>query len=120
MFVSSSGSLLLKRLINSFVKPYFKELSFAVMAMIIVALSNSFHVLLVKPALDKIFVKLDKEMLLIIPIAMVAVGLIKALATFFQNYYMSMCYIYQSNVAYQFLVNKQNYRLLMSSLETSI
>ena len=88
MFVSSSGSILLKRLINSFVKPYYRELSFAVMAMIIVALSNSFHVLLVKPALDKIFVKLDKEMLLIIPIAMVVVGLIKALATFFQNYYM--------------------------------
>lgn len=88
MFLSSSGSVLLKRLINNFVKPYYRELSFAIMAMIIVALCNSFHVLLVKPALDKIFVKLDKEMLLIIPIAMVMVGLIKAAATFFQNYYM--------------------------------
>lgn len=88
MFISSDGSFLLKRLIHSFVKPYFKKLSFAIMAMIIVALSNSFHVLLVKPALDKIFVKLDKEMLLIIPIAMIVVGIIKAVATFFQNYYM--------------------------------
>lgn len=83
-----SSSFLLKRLIKDFVKPYFTKLAFAITAMIIVALSNAFHVWLVKPALDKIFFHLDKKMLMIIPVAMVAVGIIKALATFFQNFYM--------------------------------
>lgn len=84
----SSGYALLKRLIKCFVKPYLKQLSFAVLAMIIVALANAFHVWLVKPALDKIFFHLDQEMLVLIPVAMVVVGVIKAAATFFQNYYM--------------------------------
>ena len=79
-----SGFYLLKRLFKGFIKPYIYKLSLAVIAMVIVALSNAFHVWLVKPALDKIFFHLDKEMLLIIPIAMVVVGAIKALATYFQ------------------------------------
>ncbi len=83
-----SGFYLLKRLFKGFIKPYIFKLSLAVIAMVIMALSNAFHVWLVKPALDKIFFHLDKEMLLIIPIAMVAVGAIKALATYFQNFYM--------------------------------
>lgn len=83
-----NGYSLLKRLIKNFVKPYLKQLSFAITAMIIVALANAFHVWLVKPALDKIFFHLDQRMLVLIPVAMVTVGIIKAGATFFQNYYM--------------------------------
>lgn len=79
---------LLKRLISNFIRPYFNKLSLAVVAMITVAICNAFHVWLVKPALDKIFYNLDKKMLLIIPIAMVFVGIIKAVATFFQNFFL--------------------------------
>lgn len=79
---------LLKRLIRNFIRPYFNKLSLAVVAMITVAICNAFHVWLVKPALDKIFYNLDKRMLLIIPIAMVVVGIIKAVATFFQNFFL--------------------------------
>ncbi|MEK6734134.1 MAG: ABC transporter ATP-binding protein [Pseudomonadota bacterium] len=85
---NSKTSALLKRIVSSFVKPYFNKLILAIIAMIIVAVSNAFHVWLVKPALDKIFFHLDKGMLLIIPIAMVIVGIIKAVATYFQNFYM--------------------------------
>ncbi len=79
---------MLKRLLDSFVRPYFSKLSLAVTAMVIVALANAFHVWLVKPALDKIFFHLDKQMLVVIPVAMIVVGVIKAGATYFQNFYM--------------------------------
>lgn len=83
-----SSSALLKRLLGDFVKPYYFKLTLAASAMVIVALSNAFNVWLVKPALDKIFFNLDKKMLVLIPIAMIAVGVIKAGATYFQNFYM--------------------------------
>ncbi len=83
-----NSSYLLKRLVKEFVQPYYSKLGFAVAAMIVVAISNAAQVWLVKPALDKIFFDLDKRMLLIIPISMVGVGTAKALATFFQNYFM--------------------------------
>jgi subfamily B ATP-binding cassette protein MsbA len=83
-----TSSALLKRLLKNFVKPYYSKLLLAICAMVIVALSNAIHVWLVKPALDKIFFSLDKKMLVVIPIAMVAVGITKAIATYFQNFYM--------------------------------
>lgn len=82
------GGSLLRRLFKEFVSPYFSKLILAIIAMVIVALSNAFQVWLVKPALDKIFFYLDKEMLMVIPIAMVVVGVVKAAGTYFQNFYM--------------------------------
>jgi ATP-binding cassette, subfamily B, bacterial MsbA len=86
--LSDSSSFLLKRLLKQFVNPYYSKLALAIVAMVIVAASNAFHAWLVKPALDEIFVHLNKEMLVIIPVAMVSVGVIKAGATYFQNFYM--------------------------------
>ena len=88
MSKNTNGFSLLKRLFKGFIRPYTGKLTLAVISMVVVALSNAFHVWLVKPALDKIFFHLDKEMLLLIPIAMVAVGIIKAVGTYFQNFYM--------------------------------
>lgn len=82
------SSFLLKRLLKSFIRPYFPKLALAIISMVIVALSNAFHVWLVKPALDKIFFDLDEKMLLLIPIAMILVGAVKAAGTYFQNFYM--------------------------------
>lgn len=82
------GVYLLKRLFKGFISPYFSKLVLAIISMVVVAISNAFQVWLVKPALDKIFFHLDKEMLMIIPIAMIAVGVIKAVGTYFQNFYM--------------------------------
>lgn len=80
--------LISKRLLKEFIKPYSNKLIFAASAMVLVALSNAFHAWLVKPALDDIFVHLNRKMLVIIPLAMIAVGVIKAIATYFQNFYM--------------------------------
>lgn len=83
-----TSSFLVKRLFKDFIRPYSSKLSLAAVAMVFVALSNAFHTWLVKPALDEIFVHLNKQMLIIIPIAMVVVGVVKAVATYFQNFYM--------------------------------
>ncbi len=86
--MSKATSSLVKRLLKDFIKPYISKLSLAAIAMVLVALSNAFHAWLVKPALDDIFVHLDKKMLVLIPAAMITVGVIKAAATYFQNFYM--------------------------------
>jgi ATP-binding cassette, subfamily B, bacterial MsbA len=86
--LSSETKIILKRLFKEFIKPYSNKLIFAATAMVFVALSNAFHAWLVKPALDDIFVHLDRKMLVIIPLAMILVGVIKAIATYFQNFYM--------------------------------
>jgi ATP-binding cassette, subfamily B, bacterial MsbA len=86
---NNDGSIvLLNRLLRLFVKPYFSKLILASIAMIIVAMSNAFHAWLVKPALDEIFINLNAKMLFLIPVTMVAVSIIKAIATYFQNFYM--------------------------------
>ncbi len=86
--MSQETNALVKRLFKDFIKPYYGKLALAAIAMVLVALSNAFHAWLVKPALDEIFVHLNKEMLVLIPVAMVVVGIIKAGATYFQNFYM--------------------------------
>lgn len=86
--MQDSSSILLKRLLKDFIKPYIPKLILASIAMVIVASSNALHAWLVKPALDDIFVHLNSKMLVIIPIIIVAVGVMKAIASYFQNYYM--------------------------------
>ena len=76
--MSQETNALVKRLFKDFIKPYYGKLALAAIAMVLVALSNAFHAWLVKPALDEIFVHLNKEMLVLIPVAMVVVGIIKA------------------------------------------
>jgi ATP-binding cassette, subfamily B, bacterial MsbA len=86
--LSLDTKIILKRLLKEFIKPYSNKLLFAASAMVIVALSNAFSALLIKPALDDIFIHLDRKMVMIIPLTMIAVGIIKAIATYFQNFYM--------------------------------
>lgn len=86
--MTESTLSLLKRLFKGFIKPYFSKLVLASIAMVIVALSSAFHAWLVKPALDDIFVHLNQKMLIIVPAAIVSIGIVKAIATYFQNYYM--------------------------------
>ncbi|PCJ25131.1 MAG: multidrug resistance protein [Rickettsiales bacterium] len=54
--------------------------------MVIVALCSAAVVKLVQPAIDLIFVEHDREMLLLIPLVMLAIYAIKGVAEYFQNY----------------------------------
>jgi ATP-binding cassette, subfamily B, bacterial MsbA len=86
--LSKDTRIILKRLFKEFINPYFNKLILAVIAMIFVALSTVFHTWLIKPLMDDILVHLNKEMLIIIPAAMVGVGIVKSIAAYFQNFYM--------------------------------
>ncbi|MFN7038764.1 MAG: ABC transporter transmembrane domain-containing protein, partial [Alphaproteobacteria bacterium] len=56
--------------------------------MIIVAITSTFQVWLVKPALDKIFLNKNSSMLNLIPIIVIIVAIIRGIAAYFQNYLM--------------------------------
>lgn len=85
--IQNSSKFLLKKLWQKFVSPYRAKILVAISAMITVALANALQAWLVKPALDDIFVNFDRKMLLYIPLAMIMVGVVKALATYVQNFY---------------------------------
>lgn len=80
--------LLIKRLLNNYVKPYTKKLCLAISFMIIFAATNTAHVALIKPALDKVFLQKDPKMLFYIPLAVIIIGIIKGGSAFYQNYLM--------------------------------
>ncbi len=57
--------------------------------MIVSAGATGLHAWLVRPALDEVLIKGNKEMLFLIPIAIIVVTLIKGLATYTHSYQMS-------------------------------
>jgi len=57
--------------------------------MIISAAATGMHAWLVRPALDEVLIKGNKEMLFLIPIAIISVTLVKGLATYTHSYQMS-------------------------------
>ncbi|AVP88090.1 multidrug resistance protein [Candidatus Phycorickettsia trachydisci] len=77
---------ILKRLVKNHIRPYFKELLLASILMVVVALCAAALVQIVKPAFDNIFYSSDRSMLFILPLSIIAVQCIKALAEFAQEY----------------------------------
>ncbi len=71
--------------------PYFsdykKEFLFAVLGMIAVAVGTTASAHLLKPVMDDIFINKDREMLVLIPFAIVGVFFLKSAGKFVQTYY---------------------------------
>jgi len=71
--------------------PYFseykKELLIALLGMIAVAVGTTASAHLLKPLLDDIFINKDREMLKLIPFAIIAVFSLKSIGKFLQTYY---------------------------------
>ncbi len=82
--------LRLKRTANKYIIPEKITLIASVILMLVIAGTTALHAWLVKPALDSVFVKQDTSMLLIIPIAILAVTVIKGFATYFQLLLMNL------------------------------
>ena len=61
----------------------------ALLMMIVSAGATGLHAWLVRPALDEVLIKGNKDMLLLIPIAIILVTLCKGLATYTHSYQMS-------------------------------
>ncbi len=58
------------------------------MCMVLVAATSAIHVSLIRPALDDIFLKKDQSMLILLPVAVIAIAIVKGLSAYFQNYFM--------------------------------
>ena len=77
------------RLTKEYIFPHKLKILFALFMMIISAAATGLHAWLVRPALDEVLIKGNKEMLFLIPIAIILVTLCKGLATFSHSYQMS-------------------------------
>ncbi len=80
----------LKRVAREYIIPEKKTLLISIALMMVIAGTTSIHAWLVKPALDSVFVKQDARMLLIIPIAILAITIIKGFSTYFQLLLMNL------------------------------
>jgi subfamily B ATP-binding cassette protein MsbA len=80
----------LKQLFNYFLpylKDYKKEFLFAILGMIAVAAGTTASAHLLKPVLDEVFINRDREMMKLIPFAIVAVFFVKSFGKYIQTYY---------------------------------
>ena len=71
-----------------YLKNYKKELIFAFIGMISVAIASAGSAHLMKPTLDQVFIDKDAKMLSIIPIAIILLFTLKAIGNFMQGYFM--------------------------------
>ena len=66
---------------------YKREFFFAVLGMIAVAVGTTASAHLLKPVLDEVFISKDREMLQLIPFAIIGVFMIKSIGRYVQTYY---------------------------------
>ena len=76
----------IKRIIFDYLLPRKLKILLALLMMIISAGATGLHAWLVRPALDEVLIKGKKEMLLLIPLAIILATLCKGLATYTQSF----------------------------------
>ncbi len=81
----SSTKYLLKRLFSDYVVKHKYIILLAVFCMIIAAVSAAANAWMLQPALDEIFINKDKQMLKIIPLAIIAIAIVNAAASYIQT-----------------------------------
>ncbi|MBM3502819.1 MAG: ABC transporter ATP-binding protein [Alphaproteobacteria bacterium] len=87
---SFSTKELLLRLYRGFVRPHLQTLIIAAGCMGLVAATTAANALIIERVLDDVFVNRDQFALLIVPAAILVIALVKAVATYFQSYLMSV------------------------------
>ncbi len=91
----------INRLIFDYLISHKFKIFLALIMMIISAGATGLHAWLVRPALDEVLIKGNKEMLFLIPIAIIVVTLCKGIATYTHSYQMS-------KVAHSVIASLQN------------
>ena len=84
--INYSSLFIIKRIFKEYVLHYKKQLLFAVFLMILVAASDAFLVLLIKPALDGVFINKNLTLFWLIPILVICTACIKGGADYGQRY----------------------------------
>ncbi|MDI7258370.1 MAG: lipid A export permease/ATP-binding protein MsbA [Thermodesulfobacteriota bacterium] len=82
-------NMALYRRLLELIKPYWAKLALAMGCMLFVSLLTAGQAFLVKPALDDVFLKRDKEMLFLLPIAVIVLFLLKGAFDYVQAYLMN-------------------------------
>ncbi len=77
------------RILFQYLMSHKLKIILALFMMVISAAATGLHAWLVRPALDEVLIKGNKEMLFLIPIAIIIVTLCKGLATYTHSYQMS-------------------------------
>jgi len=88
-YFNVSKNSVISRLINNYLLSHKVTIFIALLMMIISAGATGLHAWLVQPALDEVLIKGNKDMLFLIPIAIILVTLCKGLATYTHSYQMS-------------------------------
>ena len=84
-----SRKKIIKRIIVNYLLPHKFKVILALLMMIISAGATGLHAWLVRPALDEVLIRGNKEMLFLIPIAIIITTLCKGLATYIHSFQMS-------------------------------
>tara|TARA_Y100000590_G_scaffold468553_1_gene651690 strand:+ start:728 stop:2485 length:1758 start_codon:yes stop_codon:yes gene_type:complete len=84
-----SSNQTIKRLTFDYLALHKFKIFLALLMMIISAGATGLHAWLVRPALDDVLIKGDKEMLMLIPLAIIITTLIKGVATYIHSFQMS-------------------------------
>ncbi|NBO19147.1 MAG: ABC transporter ATP-binding protein [Proteobacteria bacterium] len=77
-----SNHTLIRRLLREHVLHYQKQIGIAIFCMIVAAAATASNAWMMQPALDEIFIRQDRRMLMFVPIAVLAVGITGALANY--------------------------------------
>ena len=85
----NSNKNIVNRLIWNYIFPHKFKVLFALMMMIVSAAATGLHAWLVRPALDEVLINGNKEMLLLIPVAIIVVTMCKGIATYLHSFQMS-------------------------------
>tara|TARA_Y100001970_G_scaffold171776_1_gene210022 strand:+ start:3929 stop:5692 length:1764 start_codon:yes stop_codon:yes gene_type:complete len=80
---------IVSRLIKEYIFTHKFKILFALLMMTVSAAATGLHAWLVRPALDEVLIKGNKEMLFLIPIAIIIVTLFKGIATYLHSFQMS-------------------------------
>ena len=88
-YFNVSKNSVISRLINNYLLSHKVTIFIALLMMIISAGATGLHAWLVQPALDEVLIKGNKDMLFLIPVAIILVTLCKGVATYTHSYQMS-------------------------------
>ncbi|MEQ1789013.1 MAG: ABC transporter ATP-binding protein [Rickettsiales bacterium] len=92
-----TGKEIIKRLLREHIAPYKRRLFLAIFCMVIVASCIALNAWMIQPALDQIFIEKNRDMLMVIPLAVFFISFIGAVANYGNT--LSMRYIGQRIIA---------------------
>ncbi|MDX2049733.1 MAG: ABC transporter ATP-binding protein [Rickettsiaceae bacterium] len=81
-----TSTYVFKRLVLNYIYPHRYKIFVAIFFMILVALSYTAIVKLVAPAIDKVLISQDKDMMVLLPLAILGLSIFKGGADFYQYY----------------------------------